>query len=60
MRAFPGLGAEFTTLTIACVTINEIVGPILFKLGLDRAGESGKAAEEGSGATSTPTPTSDA
>ena len=59
-RAFPGIGAEFTTLSIACVTINEIVGPILFKLGLDRAGESGKAAEEGSGATSTPTPTSDA
>lgn len=58
-RAFPGVGAEFTTLSIACVTINEVFGPILFKLGLDRAGESGKAAEESGGATSTPTPISD-
>lgn len=44
-KAFPSIAEEFTTLSVAAVAINELIGPILFKLGLDRAGESGRAAE---------------
>jgi Kef-type K+ transport system membrane component KefB len=43
-RAFPSFGAGFRSLVVATVAINEMVGPILFKLALDRTGESGKAA----------------
>lgn len=42
-RMIPSIALEFTTLTIACVAINQIIGPILFKLGLERAGEAGAA-----------------
>jgi Kef-type K+ transport system membrane component KefB len=42
VRAFPQIGETFRSLAIAAVGINEIVGPILFKLGLDRAGETRK------------------
>lgn len=38
-RQFPDLGAPFSALVVACVALNEMVGPILFKWGLDRAGE---------------------
>lgn len=41
-RAFPSFGDGFYTLAVGVVAINEMVGPVLFKLGLDRAGESGK------------------
>ncbi len=44
-RAFPQIGESFTTVSVAAVTINETIGPVLFKLGLDRAGESGQAAQ---------------
>jgi Kef-type K+ transport system membrane component KefB len=40
-RSFPALGEGFRSLTVASVAINEVVGPILFKLALDRTGESG-------------------
>jgi Kef-type K+ transport system membrane component KefB len=40
VRAYPSLGSEFRALAIATVAINELVGPILFKLVLDRTGES--------------------
>jgi Kef-type K+ transport system membrane component KefB len=40
-RAFPKLGAGFSALVVACVAFNEMFGPILFKLALDRAGETG-------------------
>jgi len=40
-RAFPSIADAFTTLAIAAVAINETIGPVLFKIGLDRAGESG-------------------
>jgi Kef-type K+ transport system membrane component KefB len=43
-RAFPSFGPGFRSLVIATVAINEIVGPILFKLALDRTGESGQGA----------------
>lgn len=39
-RQFPTFGAGFRALAIATVAINELVGPILFKLSLDRAKES--------------------
>jgi Kef-type K+ transport system membrane component KefB len=41
---FPTFGAEFGALAIAAVALNELVGPVLFKLALDRNGESGKGA----------------
>jgi Kef-type K+ transport system membrane component KefB len=38
--SLPGLGDGFRALAIATIAINEMVGPVLFKLGIDRAGES--------------------
>jgi len=38
-REFPSFGTAFRALVIATVAINEMVGPVLFKLGLDRTGE---------------------
>ena len=37
---FPSFGAGFRDVAIACVALNEMVGPILFKLALDRTKES--------------------
>jgi Kef-type K+ transport system membrane component KefB len=42
--AFPGIGTPFRSLVIAAVAINEMIGPVLFKLALDRTGESSSAA----------------
>jgi Kef-type K+ transport system membrane component KefB len=39
-REYPAFGSQFRALVIANVALNAIVGPILFKLALDRAGES--------------------
>jgi Kef-type K+ transport system membrane component KefB len=39
VRTFPEVGASFGSLVVACVAINEMVGPVLFKFALDRAGE---------------------
>jgi Kef-type K+ transport system membrane component KefB len=39
-RAFPSLGKGFAALAIATVALNQMVGPVLFKLALDRSGES--------------------
>jgi Kef-type K+ transport system membrane component KefB len=44
-REFPSFGTGFRALAIATVALNEVAGPILFKLALDRAGEASKAAE---------------
>jgi Kef-type K+ transport system membrane component KefB len=38
-NAFPAVGEGFRALAIAAVAINEMIGPVLFKLALDRAGE---------------------
>jgi len=38
-KAFPDFGEGFRSLAIACVGINEMIGPVLFKFALDRAGE---------------------
>jgi Kef-type K+ transport system membrane component KefB len=39
VRTFPSIGEGLRALVIATVAINEIVGPIVFKLALERAGE---------------------
>jgi Kef-type K+ transport system membrane component KefB len=39
-RAFPSFGPAFRSLTLATVALNEVVGPIFFKMALDRTGES--------------------
>ncbi len=41
-NSFPSFGAGFQSLAIAMVAINEMVGPVLFKWALDRAGETRK------------------
>jgi Kef-type K+ transport system membrane component KefB len=41
-REFPNLGSGFRALAIATVAVNEMIGPILFKLALDRTGETSK------------------
>ncbi len=38
-QEFPTFGPSFRALAIATVAVNEIVGPVFFKLALDRAGE---------------------
>lgn len=43
-NAFPGpVGEGFGSLVIAAVAINEMVGPVLFKLALDKAGETDRS-----------------
>lgn len=44
-REFPLFGGPFRALAIATVALNEVVGPVLFKLALDRAGEASKSEE---------------
>ncbi len=36
---FPSFGSGFRDVAIACVALNEMVGPVLFKLAIDRAKE---------------------
>lgn len=36
---FPSFGPAFGDVAVACVALNEMIGPVLFKLGLDRAKE---------------------
>jgi len=38
-REFPSFGAAFGSLVVATIGVNEMIGPVLFKLALDRAGE---------------------
>jgi Kef-type K+ transport system membrane component KefB len=42
-KAFPAFGADFRALGVAAVALNELIGPVIFKLALDRTGESSKA-----------------
>jgi Kef-type K+ transport system membrane component KefB len=39
-REYPTFGSQFRALVIANVALNAVVGPVLFKLALDHAGES--------------------
>jgi Kef-type K+ transport system membrane component KefB len=41
-RSFPVLGSGFRALAVAVVALNEMFGPVLFKLALDRSGESSR------------------
>jgi Kef-type K+ transport system membrane component KefB len=45
-KAFPSFGDGFRSLAIAAVALNEMIGPILFKFALDRAGETDRHAPE--------------
>lgn len=56
--AFPGIGAQFRSLVIAAVAINEMIGPVLFKLALDRAGESDRGEAVARPSLSPPAPVS--
>lgn len=38
-RTFPSFGLAFRDIAVACIAINELVGPVIFKLALDRAKE---------------------
>ncbi len=42
-KEFPTFGAPFRSLVIATVAINQLVGPVLFKLALDQTGETSRA-----------------
>jgi len=42
-KEFPSIGTPFRALAIATVAVNEMIGPVLFKLALDRAGETSRA-----------------
>lgn len=42
-REYPSFGSQFRALVVANVALNAIIGPILFKLALDRTGESRRA-----------------
>jgi Kef-type K+ transport system membrane component KefB len=44
-REFPQFGGGFRALAIATIALNEMIGPILFKLALDRAGETSREPE---------------
>lgn len=48
-RTFPTVGVGFRALAVATVAVNELVGPVLFKIAVDRAGEVGRAAMDGGG-----------
>jgi len=39
-KQFPGFGTDFKALGIAAVAVNEMVGPVLFKIAIDSTGES--------------------
>ncbi len=41
-RQFPEIGSYLTTLVLAVITINQIVGPVTFKVALNMAGETGQ------------------
>ncbi|MDA3895736.1 MAG: cation:proton antiporter [Desulfobacteraceae bacterium] len=41
-RQFPEIGMHLNTVVLAIIAINQIIGPIIFKLALNNVGESGK------------------
>ncbi|APR83559.1 Trk system potassium uptake protein TrkA [Minicystis rosea] len=51
-RAFPSFGAGFRSLAIATIAFNEMIGPVLFKLALDRSGETSQGARPSLGSLS--------
>ncbi len=55
-RAFPSFGPSFRALAIATVALNQLIGPILFKVALDTTGESSRAAEPSRSSLTPPAP----
>jgi Kef-type K+ transport system membrane component KefB len=55
-REFPSFGAGFQSLAVATIGINEMVGPILFKIALDRSGEVSKERQPSLPSASIPPP----
>jgi Kef-type K+ transport system membrane component KefB len=53
---FPTFGAGFASLAVAVVALNEVAGPILFKLAIVKAGEAGAAEPLEAGETEAPAP----
>ena len=53
-RNFSEVGLAFETLLVAGIALNELIGPVLLKLGLVRAGETGKADVSGAAQPATP------
>ena len=43
-KDFPSFGPAFRSLAVATIAVNEMIGPILFKLALDRSGETSHVA----------------
>jgi Kef-type K+ transport system membrane component KefB len=39
-RTFPSFGTEFASIALACIALNELIGPVIFKFALDRMKES--------------------
>jgi len=56
IRTFPSLGEGFRSLCIAGIAINEMLGPIIFKFALDRAGETDTHAPEVRASLAPPAP----
>ena len=42
-NSFPSIGDGLGSMVIAAVAINEMIGPVLFKMALDRSGESDRS-----------------
>jgi Kef-type K+ transport system membrane component KefB len=57
-QRFPTFGDSFRALVIATVALNEMIGPILFKLALDRSGETSAAPAEAPSMVRRPAPPS--
>lgn len=55
-RAFPRFGPPFRALAVATVALNQLIGPILFKLALDITGESATAPEPSRSSLMPPSP----
>lgn len=55
-QMFGQIGRIFNTLLVGGIALNEIIGPVLLKLGLTRAGEVGAADRESGEAAPTPQP----
>ena len=53
-NSFPSIGDGFGSMVIAAVAINEMIGPVLFKMALDRTGETDRS--EPAGRPSLPPP----
>ena len=43
MDAFPTFGTDYATLLVATITINQIIGPVGFKIALSHVGETREA-----------------